>query len=228
MPVEPDPGDVARHGLVDERLVDGPKASRSAVRISRSRASTKSNGDFSGETRWLTRATAILAGLEANVLFPEFVDDVVLAAYLPAPRVLPMCTSVPARLCSSMRDVLGDVAHPRALLEPLDEAATTAERAGVLFQRRQQRDQRLVEVGDRCSIGHSSSTPRSTEHRECRRARTRVGPAQDTRIEDAQRGLRLPLAFASAAGGSCVIAWSVSRPVRRQLDAIDRRRARAA
>ena len=46
------------------------------------------------------------------------------------------------------RDVLRHVAQPRALLEPADEAAAAAERAGVVLERGQQADQRLVEARD--------------------------------------------------------------------------------
>ena len=64
-------------------------------------------------------------------------------------------------LLELQRDVLGDVAEPGALAQPLDEAALVAARAGVLGQAGQQLEQLVGEARD-LSVGQSSRTPRST------------------------------------------------------------------
>ena len=86
------------------------------------------------------------------------------------------------------RDVLGDVARPRALPEPRDEAAAPAERAGVVLERGQHLDQRLDEARDpvaRELLEHAEVDDLADD----RLARPVVGAAQDAGLEDAQRRL---------------------------------------
>ena len=101
-------------------------------------------------------------------------------------------------------DVLRDVAHPRALLEPRDEAAAPAERAGVVLQAGQQREERRVEARD--GVGRELlEHAQVDEHADDRRARPELGPRR-TRVSRMRSvGCGVPLAVASAAGGACVI-----------------------
>ncbi len=110
--------------------VDGPNAVRSAIRMNSSSASWKSKPS-SCWTRSLTIAHGEPTGGEADGLVDVAVDDVV------ATRAALDAAGLPARLVVArlglqlQRDVLGDVAHPRALTEALDEAARVAAGAGV-------------------------------------------------------------------------------------------------
>ncbi len=81
------------------------------------------------------------------------------------------------------RDVLGDVAGPGAVAKSGDEAATPAERTGVIVQRRQEGDQRVVEPRDpvgRELLQHAEID----EHPDDRLARPVVRAAQDARLQD--------------------------------------------
>ena len=114
--------------------VDGPNAVRCACSRNRSSSASKSNSG-SAWTRWFTSRTASVPGSQADLLVDVPVDDVVLtgdagAAGLAAAHV------VAGLLLQLQRDVLGDVAEPGALLEPLEEAAAVAARAGVPGQTR--------------------------------------------------------------------------------------------
>ena len=83
------------------------------------------------------------------------------------------------------RDVLGDVAGPGALAQPGDEPAAPAERAGVVLERRQQRDERVGEVRElvRRVLLEDAEVD---EQADDRLARPVVRAAQDARLEDAQ------------------------------------------
>ncbi len=151
----------------------------------------------SGATRWLTSATAIRAGLEADLLLAVLVDDVVLAV-LAGAAGLAVADVGAGEVLELERDVLGDVAHPGALAQPGDEPAAPAERAGVVLERRQQRDQRVGEARDlvRREVLEDAEVD---EHPDDRLARPVVRAAQDPGLEDAQGRQRL----APAAGGRC-------------------------
>ena len=105
-----------------------------------------------------------LAGLDADVLLAELVDDVVLAVRPGGPG-LAVADVGPGEVLELEGDVLGDVADPGPLLEPGHEAAAPAERAGVVLERWHQLDQPVGEARGSCSIGNSSRTPRSTSIR---------------------------------------------------------------
>ena len=83
------------------------------------------------------------------------------------------------------RDVLGDVADPGPVAQPGDEPAAPAERAGVVLERRQQRDQRVGEVRElvRRVLLEDAEVD---EHADDRLARPVVRAAQDARLEDPQ------------------------------------------
>ena len=145
--------------------VDGPNACRSASRMSRSSSGAKSKktAGSSGATRWLTSADRHPAGLEADGLLAVLVDDVVLAVLAGRPG-LAVADVGAGEVLELERDVLGDVADPGAVAQAGDEAAAPAERAGVVLEGRQQRDERVGEARDLLD-GKSSSTPRSTSRR---------------------------------------------------------------
>jgi hypothetical protein len=54
----------------------------------------------------------------------------------------------PGQVLELERDVLGDMAHPRPVAQPGDEAAATTERTGMVLEGRQEGDQRIGEVRD--------------------------------------------------------------------------------
>ena len=117
--------------------VDGPNAVRSARRMNASQLRVEVELGV-GLDQVVDQAYGEPAGREADLLVDVPVDDVVAAALaldlagLAAPDV------VADLLLQRERDVLGDVPEPGALVEPLDEAAAAAARAGVLPQAGQQ------------------------------------------------------------------------------------------
>ena len=164
--------------------VEGPKAVRSARRMKASRSVSQSKSG-SPSTRWLTRRTASSPGLEADLLVDVAVDDVVatlLALDLPglaAPDV------VADDLLERQRDVLGDVAQPGALVEPLDEAAAASARARVLAQAGQHRDQVVGEAGQRVG-GELLERAEVDDEVDRLVVGPDVGAAVDARLEDLQ------------------------------------------
>ena len=129
--------------------VDGPKAWRSASRISfsSSGAKSKKKSGSSGATRWLTSADGHPARLEADGLLAVLVDAVVLAARAGGAG-LAVADVGAGEVLELERDVLGDVAGPGAVAQAGDEPAAPAERAGVVLERRQERDERVGEARD--------------------------------------------------------------------------------
>ena len=79
-------------------------------------------------------------------------------------RVLPRRISVPGLALELQGDVLGDVARPRAVAQPGDEAAAASQRAGVILQPGEQVEEGRVNPG-MVFDGNSSRTPRSTSRR---------------------------------------------------------------
>ena len=113
--------------------VEGPNAVRSARRMKASSSVVPVEVGV-GLDEVVDQPDGEPAGGEADLLVDVAVDDVVAArlaldlAGLAAPDV------VADDLLQRERDVLGDVAEPGALVEPLDEAAAAAARARVLAQ----------------------------------------------------------------------------------------------
>ena len=138
--VEPDPGDVALDGLVDERLrrrpeglslgePDEPLELGLEVEAGRRRVV--------GRHEVVDEGDGDLAGLDAHVLLAVLVDDVVVAVRAGRAR-LAMARLGAGEGLQLERDVLRDVAQPRALPQSADEAAAATERAGVLLERGQE------------------------------------------------------------------------------------------
>src|SRR5262249_9767019 len=106
----------------------------------------------------------------------------------------------PGEVLELQGDVLGDVAGPRALAEPRDEAAAAAEAAGMVLEARQQLDERVREAGDlvaRELLEHTEVD----EHPDYRLAGPVVRAAQDPRLDGPERGLGA-LAVPAAVGRS--------------------------
>ena len=126
--------------------VDGPNAVRSPRTMNRSSAASKSNSG-SWRDQVVDQPDRQLAGGQADRLVVVGVDHVVATALaldlagLAAPHV------VADRLLQLQGDVLGDVADPGALVQPLDEPAAPAAAAGVVGQAGQPLDQRVGEAG---------------------------------------------------------------------------------
>ena len=83
------------------------------------------------------------------------------------------------------RHVLGDVAGPRPVAQPGDEPAAPAQRTGVVLERRQERDERVVEPGQlvRRVLLEDAEVD---EQADDRLAGPVVRAAQDARLEDPQ------------------------------------------
>ncbi len=170
--------------------VDGPNAWRSASRMSRSSSLAKSKKMrlVVGRDEVVDERDGHPARLEPDRLLAVLVDAVVLAVH--AGRAGLAVADVGAGEVLELEgDVLGDVAGPGALLEPGDEAAAPAERAGVVLEGRQQRDERVAEARD--PVGRELLEDAEVdEHPDDRLARPVVRAAQDAGLEDAQRGQR--------------------------------------
>ena len=119
--VEPQPGDVARDRLVQDRL--GRRAERGALRLQQEPLELGVEVELRvGLHQVVDQADRQGAGGQADLLVDVPVDDVVLprdagAAGLAAADV------VAGLLLQLQGDVLGDVPQPGALLEPLEEPA---------------------------------------------------------------------------------------------------------
>ena len=224
--VEADPGNVARHRLVDERLRRRAEGLALGEEDQAARAaSAKSNGASSGETRWLTSATAIRPASRPTSSFAVLVDDVVLPVDAGAARLAQRATSVPARLWSSIATCSdtwpSHVPSFRRLMKPPRRPSEQACSSSV----GQELDQCLVEARDRVARALLEHAQVDVHH-DRRRARPDVRAAQDACIEDAQRGLRAGVGFrrrlasflgaASCVIGASCVSWkrSIRRPER--------------
>ncbi len=196
--VEPDPRDVAGDRLVDDRL---------RGRAERGPLGTLDEGLELGlpvEVRValhevVDQAYGEPAGRQADLLVDVAVDDVVDAgAALHLPRLAPPDV-VADDLLERQRAVLGDVAEPGPLVEPLDEAAATAAGAGVLAQARQHLHQVVAEVGER--VGRELLQRPEVDHEvDGALVGPDVGAAVDAGLEDREVGRG---AFAHRAAPSC-------------------------
>ena len=159
--VEPDPRDVARDGLVEDRL--GRRTERRPLGAQDEALELGLPVELRvGLDEVVDQPDGEPAGGEADVLVDVAVDDVVDArlaldlAGLAAPDV------VTDDLLEGERAVLGDVAEPGALVEPLDEAAAAAARARVVARGRAASASRCSVKPGSVLVGNCSSEPRST------------------------------------------------------------------
>src|SRR4051794_32071403 len=137
LPVEPDPGDVARDRLVDDRLRRGAEG----LSLGEPDEALHLRGEievaFALRHEMVDEGHGDLAGLDADLLLAELVDHVVLAGLAGSP-----CLADADRRAGDVlqleRDVLRDVTQPRALGEPRQETAAAAERAGMVGERRKE------------------------------------------------------------------------------------------
>ena len=129
-----------------------------------------------------------LAGGDADALLGVRVDDVVPTGLTGAAGLA--AADLGARLALELEgDVLGDVADPGALAQPIGESADAPGAAGVLADAGQHLEQRLGEAGDRVRR-------EVLEHAEVDDELDRrvvvpvVRPAEDARLDDRQLGPR--------------------------------------
>ena len=152
--VEADERDVAADRLVDERLRGRPER----LALGQADEPLELGREVEEDGRVVRRHEVVdqrdrhPAGLETDRLLAVLEDAVVLAG-LAGRAGLAVAHVRAGEVLELERDVLGDVADPGALAQAGDEPAATAERAGVVLERRQQRDQRVVEVRDAGSTG---------------------------------------------------------------------------
>ncbi len=148
MAVEPDERDVAADRLVDECLRRRPERlplGKTDEPLHLRREVEEVVG-IVGRDQVIDQGDRHAARLQPDGLLAVLVDAVVLADRPRRPR-LAVADVGPGQVLELERDVLGDVAHPRPVAQPGDEAAAPAERTGVVLERRQQRDERIGEVG---------------------------------------------------------------------------------
>ena len=190
MAVEPDERDVAADRLVDERLGGRPER----LLLGEPDEPLHLRGEVEEVVRIVGCHEVVdqrhrhPARFEADRLLAVFVDAVVLTdrsrrARLAVPDV------GPGQVLELERHVLGDVAHPRPVAQPGDEAAATTERTGVVLERRQQGDQRIGEVRDQ--VGRVLLQDAEVdEEPDDRLASPVIRSAQHARLEDPKRGSR--------------------------------------
>src|SRR3954469_11363678 len=123
------------------------------------------------------------ARLAADVLVAVLVDDVVAASLTRHAARLAGVGLRARQVLQLQGDVFGHVAEPSSFFETTDETPPPAERAGVVLERWDELDERLVEARDgvaREVLEHA----KVDEHDDGRAARPDVGAAQDARLED--------------------------------------------
>ncbi len=145
--IEPDERDVATDGLVDERLGGWPERlplgePDEPLELGRE---VEEDGRIVRRDEVVDQGDGHPPGLQADRLLAVLEDAVVLAGR-PGRSRLAVADVRAGQVLELERDVLGDMARPRPLAQTGDEAAPTPERAGMVLQRRQQRDQRFAEV----------------------------------------------------------------------------------
>ena len=160
MAVEPEERDVAADRLVDERLRRRPERlplgePDEALHLGRE---VEEDVGVVRRDEVVDERDRHPAGLQPDRLLAVLEDAVVLADRARGAR-LAVADVRAGQVLELERDVLGDVAHPGPLAEPGDEAAAAAERAGVVLERRQQRDERVGEVRQQCSTGTARARP---------------------------------------------------------------------
>ena len=188
MAVEPDVRDVAADGLVDEGLGRGPKGgSLGQPDQALERGHQVEAGAGRRVHKVVHEGHGDPAGLDPDRLLAVLVDHVVAAVSARRAR-LAVADVGPGQVLELERDVLGDVADPRALAQAGDEAAPPAQRAGVVLEAGQQPDQGIDEAGDRIA-GELLEVAQVDEHPHDRLARPVVRAAQDPRLDDRETRL---------------------------------------
>ena len=186
VPVEPDERDVATDGLVDERLGGRPEGlplgePDEPLELG---SEVEERIGVVGCHEVVDECHRHPARLEPDGLLAVLVDAVVLTR-LAGAAGLAMSDVGAGQILELERDVLGDVTRPRAVAQARDEASTAAERAGVVLERGQQRDQGVTEVRDqvgRVLFEHAQIDQQTDD----RLARPVIRAPQDARLEDAQ------------------------------------------
>ena len=148
--------------------------------------SIATDGSF-GRDEVVDEGDGDLAGLDPDVLLAVLVDDVVAAVLAGAPG-LAVADVGAGEVLELEGDVLRDVAHPRAVAEPRDEAAAPAEAAGVVLEARQQADEGVGEARDlvRREVLEDAEVD---DHPDDRLAGPVVRAAEDPGLDDLEGGL---------------------------------------
>ena len=149
MAVQPYPGDVARHRLIDDGLRGRPECGpfRDADESFQRRRQVQVRLGIVGRGKVVDECHCDTPGLQADLLLAVLEDDLVASGLAGRSRLAD--TDLGARQALQLqRDVLRDVAHPGTVCETAEEAAPPTEGAGVLLHRGQQRHERLVKARD--------------------------------------------------------------------------------
>ncbi len=181
--VEAHPRDVARRGFVDDRLCG--RTERPALgELDEAFQLREEIEVLLGLDEMVDQANGQLPRLDADGLLPVAVDHVV-PARLPRPSRLPardVRSGFPLEL---ERDVLGDVAEPRPVDQPFAEPAAASERARVLGDAREQRQETFDEPRD--LVGRPFlQGPKVDQHPDARLVGPVVGAPENLRLDDLQ------------------------------------------
>jgi hypothetical protein len=220
--VETDERDVARGGLVDDRL--GGRSERLPLgepdQPLELDAEVEGMGGVLRGDEVVDEADRELAGLQADGLLAELVDDVV-PALLARAAGLAVAGVRAGEVLELEGDVLGDVARPRAVAEPGEESAAPVERAGVVLERGHEGDEAVHEARDRVRRERLEGAE-VDQHPDDRRPRPVVRPAEHARLEDAERrlggGAPTGGAVGRGAGSRALRAWARSAGGDRRRD----------
>ena len=184
--VEPDVGDVPSGRLVENRLGRGAESRL----VSQQHQAFELGDEVEGRIRLhqvIEEPDGELAGRQPDLLLVVAVDHVVIAGRACAAGLAPGRGGT--RLALELeRDMLGDVPHPGAIAEALDEAARVVERAPVVVKTRQEIDQCVIEgrYGVRGPVLEGTEVDEQADRRVVRPV---VGAAQHLALEDLEIGL---------------------------------------
>ena len=147
--IEPDERDVAAHRLIDKRLGGRPERLPLGEpdEVLELRGEVEEDLGIVGGDQMVDERDRHPPRLETDGLLAVLVDAVVLA--LRTGRACLAVADVGAGEVLELEgDVLGDVARPRPVPQPGDEPAPPSQRTGVVLERRQERDECIVEAGE--------------------------------------------------------------------------------
>src|SRR5256712_2916464 len=184
--VEPDVGDVAAGGLVENRLGRGAEGRL----VGQQHQTFELSDEVEGRVhlhQMIEEPDGEFPGRQPDLLLVVAVDHVVIAGRAGPPRLASRRGRTRFAL-ELERDMLGDVTHPGAVAEALDEAAGVMERAPVVVKTWQQIDQRVIE-GRHGVRGPVLEGTEVDEQADRRVVRPVVGAAQHLAFEDLEIGL---------------------------------------
>ena len=185
MIVQPDVGDVPARRLVEDGLGRGAEGGPVGQQHQALQLGDEVEGGV-GLNQVIEQTDRQLPGRDADLFLVIAVDDVVIARRAGPPRLAPGGGRTGLAL-ELERHVLGDVTHPGAVTETLDEAAGPVQRAAVVVQTGQEIDQCIGE-GRQGVRGPVLEHAEIDEQPDRRLVGPVVGAPQDLALEDLEVG----------------------------------------